>query len=272
VRDNASRRDFPDFPALNDADAKQSPADALDDALSVVVPVYNEADNIRPLVTEIRQALKDRVSRFEIIYVDDASTDGTAGELARLQQEVPELRVVRHGRRSGQSTAIMTGVQHARYGRVATLDGDGQNDPADIPGLIERMDGIDGSPYRMLVGWRKNRNDSGLRRFSSRVANAIRSRLLQDGTPDTGCGIKLFDRALFLQLPYFDHMHRFMPALAQRAGARVESVPVNHRPRVRGRSKYGLHDRLWVGIVDLLGVRWLLRRSRLPAAREVVQP
>jgi dolichol-phosphate mannosyltransferase len=240
----------------------------FDGALSVVVPVFNERENVEPLVTEIRRALMPRLRQFEIVYVDDASTDGTADDLMRMRREAPELRVIRHARRSGQSTALVTGVLHARHDWVATLDGDGQNDPADILRLVERLAAAP-DPPPMLVGWRTRRHDGWLRRLSSRVANGVRSRLLGDGTPDTGCALKLFSRTLFLRLPYFDHMHRFLPALAQRAGARVETVPVSHRPRVRGRSKYALHDRLWVGIVDLLGVMWLMRRARLPAAREV---
>jgi len=241
-------------------------------AVSVVVPVHNEAGNIRPLVVEILAALTGRVSSFEIIYVDDASTDDTPAELARLLREVPELRVLRHGRQSGQSTALLTGVLHAHHDWIATLDGDGQNDPADIPKLIDRLGQGEQPPPRMLSGWRTQRNDTWLRRFSSRLANSVRSRLLQDHTPDTGCGLKLFDRALFLRLPYFDHMHRFLPALVQRAGANMESVPVSHRPRVCGTSKYGIHNRLWVGIVDLLGVMWMLRRAKLPDAHEVKSP
>jgi dolichol-phosphate mannosyltransferase len=236
--------------------------------LSVVVPVYNERENIRPLVSEIRKALEPRFPRFEIVYVDDGSTDGTAEELARVRAEVPGLRVIRHASRGGQSAALLTGVLHARHDWIATLDGDGQNDPADIPRLVDRLTDARDSP-RMLVGWRTRRDDSWLRRISSRVANGVRSRLLGDGTPDTGCGLKLFERALFLRLPYFDHMHRFLPALAQRAGARVESVPVGHRLRSHGRSKYGLFGRLCEGIVDLFGVMWLLRRANLPQPREV---
>jgi dolichol-phosphate mannosyltransferase len=236
--------------------------------LSIVVPVHNERENIRPLVTEILRALEPRIPRFEIIYVDDASTDGTAEELARTRAGVPGLRVIRHSVRSGQSAALLTGVLHARHDWIATLDGDGQNDPADIVRLVERLADAPESS-RMLVGWRTRRNDSFLRRVSSRVANGVRSRLLRDGTPDTGCGLKLFERALFLRLPYFDHMHRFLPALAQRAGADVESVPVGHRLRSHGRSKYGLFGRLCEGIVDLFGVMWLIRRAKLPRPREV---
>ena len=238
----------------------------------MVVPVHNEAGNIRPLVLEIVEALTGSTTAFEIIYVDDASTDDTAAELAQLLQEVPELRVLRHGRQSGQSTALLTGVLQARHDWIATLDGDGQNNPADIPKLIDRLKNGEQPPPRMLAGWRAQRNDTWLRRFSSRLANGVRSRLLRDNTPDTGCGLKLFDRALYLRLPYFDHMHRFLPALVQRAGATVESVKVSHRPRVRGTSKYGVNNRLWVGIVDLRGVMWLLRRARSPDAHEVERP
>jgi len=238
-------------------------------ALSVVVPVHNEAENIRPLITEIHQALSAQVPQLEIIYVDDASSDGTAAELQRMQAEIPQLRVVRHANRSGQSTAVLSGVLHARHEWIATLDGDGQNDPADILKLLARLQQAGERAPRMLAGWRTQRNDNWLRRFSSRVANGVRSKMLRDDTPDTGCGLKVFDRALFLRLPYFDHMHRFLPALVRRAGAAVESVPVGHRPRERGRSKYGLHNRLWVGIVDLFGLMWLLRRAKLPDAQEL---
>ena len=237
--------------------------------LSVVVPVRDEADNLAPLVEEIHRALEGRCE-FEVVYVDDGSTDGTLERLRALQRSHPRLRVLRHARSCGQSTAIRTGVRAARGRWIATLDGDGQNDPADIPRLLAVRDAEGGEAARlMVVGWRRRRHDSWLRRLSSRVANGVRGRLLRDGTPDTGCGLKLFPRALFLELPYFDHMHRFLPALARRAGARVVSVEVRHRPRTRGRSKYGLHNRLWVGLVDLAGVMWLMRRSRLPETEEV---
>jgi dolichol-phosphate mannosyltransferase len=253
-------------------DSGSSGAVSFNDALTVVVPVHNEAENIRPLMNEIRRALSKGVERFEIIYVDDASTDTTGAELKRLLGEVPELRVLHHRRRCGQSTALLTGVLHARHDWIATLDGDGQNDPADIPGLIEHLREGTGAGPHMLAGWRIRRNDTWLRRLSSRVANGVRARLLHDETPDTGCGLKLFERALFLRLPYFDHMHRFLPALVRRAGASVESVPVSHRSRTRGQSKYGVHNRLWVGIVDLFGVWWLLRRACIPEAQEVGRP
>jgi len=244
------------------------PATAFDGCLSVVVPVKNEAENIRPLVDEIVAALTG-VVEFEIIYVDDGSDDETPSVLQATAASVPQLRVLRHVRSCGQSTAVSSGVLQARHAWIATLDGDGQNDPADIPKLIARLRSA--SPQEnlhMLAGWRSKRQDTWLRRLSSKVANGVRSRLLGDSTPDTGCGLKLFCRETFLRLPYFNHMHRFLPALVLRHGGRVVSVEVNHRPRERGTSKYGLHNRLWVGIVDLFGVMWLRRRARLPEFAE----
>lgn len=233
--------------------------------LTVVVPVKNEEDNIIPLVGEIRQALSG--AAYEIIYVDDGSTDRTWPVLQELMAVTPELRVIRHLHSCGQSTAVLTGVRHAMAPLIATLDGDGQNDPADIPRMLEvwqRQEQQTGSPIACVAGWRTNRRDDSLKRVSSKIANAVRSSLLGDNTPDTGCGLKLFSRDLFLLLPYFDHMHRFLPALFMREGARVVSEPVNHRPRERGVSKYGFHNRLWVGLVDMLGVIWLLRRAKNP--------
>lgn len=234
-------------------------------SISVVIPVKNEEENIAPLVGEICAALLGQT--FEIIYVDDGSTDRSWPVLQELMITVSQLRVIRHRRSCGQSTAVLTGVRHAAAPLIVTLDGDGQNDPADIPALLEtwqREEVRDPAPLGCIAGWRTRRQDDGLRKLSSKLANWVRSRLLKDATPDTGCGLKLFSRDLFLQLPYFDHMHRFLPALFQRAGARVLSVPVNHRPRERGVSKYGLHNRLWVGLVDLFGVAWLQRRAKLP--------
>jgi len=249
-----------------------APVEPFDGRLSVVVPVKNEAENIAPLVREILAALKD-LAEFEILYVDDGSDDATPQELARFAAEIPQLRVIRHARPCGQSTAITTGVLHSRFPWIATLDGDGQNDPADIPSLIQRLrQARPEENLQMLAGWRTRRQDSWLRRLSSRVANGVRGRLLGDSTPDTGCGLKLFSRATFLRLPYFDHMHRFLPALVQRHGGRVESAPVNHRPRQRGSSKYGLSNRLWVGIVDLFGVMWLRRRSCIPQIVSAEKP
>ncbi len=232
--------------------------------LSVVVPVKNEQDNVEPLVREIAAALTGR-AEFEIIYVNDGSTDGTQAVLDRLKQEFPMLRVIRHRTACGQSQAVTTGVRAARHEWIATLDGDGQNDPADIPALLAVLaDAKQPANLELLAGWRTRRNDTFLRRLSSKVANGVRSRMLKDSTPDTGCGLKVFARETFLMLPNFDHIHRFLPALVIRGGGAVVSVPVNHRPRERGTSKYGLHNRLWVGIVDLFGVAWLQRRVRLP--------
>ena len=235
--------------------------------LSVVVPVHNEEGNVAPLVAEIVVALRGHVA-FEIVYVDDTSTDSTVARLRELQATVPELRVIRHTAQSGQSTAIRTGVKAARAAWIATLDGDGQNDPADIPKLLAKRDAAT-ADVKLFAGWRVNRQDSGSKRWASKWANAIRSRMLHDATPDTGCGIKLFERAAFLDLPYFDHMHRYLPALMQRAGWQVKSVPVNHRPRGAGVSKYNNLNRALVGIADLRGVAWLIRRSKRTASEEL---
>ncbi len=236
-------------------------------ALSVVVPVFNERDNIVPLLDEIARALRGHAD-YEVVYVDDASRDDSIAVLAAAKTAHPELRVLRHLSQSGQSTAIRNGVKAARGAWIATLDGDGQNDPADIPKLLTMRDGSPAT-IKLFAGWRVNRQDSGSKRWASKWANAIRSRLLQDETPDTGCGIKLFERAAFLDLPYFDHMHRYLPALMQRAGWQVKSVPVNHRARGSGSSKYNNLNRALVGIADLRGVAWLIKRSKRTATEEV---
>ena len=237
--------------------------------LSVVVPVHNENENLRPLIEEIETAVA-ALSDHEIIYVDDGSTDDTLARLQALKQEFPRLRVLRHRTCCGQSTALRTGIQAAKGPVIATLDGDGQNDPANIPAMLTAWQELkQQSDTALVAGYRRNRKDTGWRKFSSRFANRIRAGLLRDETPDTGCGLKLFDRDLFLAMPYFDHMHRFLPALAQRAGSRVISVEVNHRPRTRGQSKYGTWHRLWVGVWDLLGVMWLQRRAHVPVVEEL---
>jgi dolichol-phosphate mannosyltransferase len=237
--------------------------------LSVVIPVHDEQGNVLPLAAELNRAL-GRYIDYEVIFVDDASADQTLGRLRSLASRDRRVRVIRHRERCGQSTAIHTGVSHARGPWIATLDGDGQNDPADIPRLLAVLADGRHDPARTLVtGHRVKRRDSALVRLSSRVANGVRARILRDRTPDTGCGLKVFDRAMFLALPYFDHMHRFLPALVRRAGGDVVIVRVNHRPRRSGRSHYGLHNRLWTGIVDLLGVIWLSRRARLPDPSEL---
>ena len=244
-------------------------ADLSHPQLSVVVPVYNEEGNVASLVAEIVAALRDRIS-FEIVYVDDCSRDATLERLKQLQSGTPELRVVRHLRNSGQSTAIRNGVKAARADWIATLDGDGQNDPADIPKLLAERERA-APEVKMFAGWRVDRQDSGSKRWASRWANAIRARALRDATPDTGCGIKLFERAAFLDLPYFDHMHRYLPALMQRAGWQTVSVPVHHRHRTSGVSKYNNLQRAWVGLRDLRGVAWLIRRTRRTEVEEVRQ-
>ncbi len=236
--------------------------------VSVVVPVRNEAHNIAPLVLEIEAALSDLA--HEIVYVDDGSDDATAAELAKLVASGRPLLVRRHRRSCGQSAAVVTGVRAARGEFIATLDGDGQNDPADIPALLARARAVPADQLLLVAGHRVNRRDTRLKRASSRFANRIRARLLNDATPDTGCGLKLFRREAFLTLPHFDHMHRYLPALFIRAGGRVESVPVNHRPRTAGRSNYGTLDRLWVGIFDLAGVYWLQRRWKRPVVEDAV--
>lgn len=231
--------------------------------ISVVVPVKNEQDNVASLIAEIDAALSK--VKHEIIYVNDGSTDATLSTLKQLQKKYKQLRVISHQQSCGQSTAVRTGVKFARYDWVATLDGDGQNNPADIPKLIEAVsEGVE------LVGGnrRLSRRDTFIKRISSVIANTVRSAMLRDDTPDTGCGLKLFQREAFLDLPYFDHMHRFLPALIKRRGGKIVSVHVQHRNREYGKSNYGTLDRLIVGIVDLFGVAWLQRRAKLPRASE----
>jgi dolichol-phosphate mannosyltransferase len=229
--------------------------------ISVVVPACNEAENVEPLVREIHAAMNTR--DYEMIFVNDGSTDDTAGVLKRLMGEFSRLRVLHHSFRSGQSAAVASGVRAARGPWIATLDGDGQNDPADIPRLIAERDASANRGVQLFMGNRKaSRKDTAFRKLQSSIANGVRSSMLGDGTPDTGCGIKLFSRDVFMDLPRFDHMHRFLPALFLRHGARVISVPVGHRPRLRGTSKYGMLNRLWVGIVDICGVMWLRRRYK----------
>lgn len=225
--------------------------------LSVVIPVYNESGNLAFLIDEIEQVLAQRM-RFEVIVVDDGSNDATPEEVAGLASSRSWLRVLAHARNRGQSAAIRTGVVSALAPIVAVLDGDGQNDPADLPKLYAALEL---SAASMVVGERRRRRDSVVRRLSSRIANGVRSSLLHDGIRDTGCGLKVFRRETFLELAAFDHMHRFLPALVQSNGGTVRAIPVNHRPRRCGRSKYGIRNRLWAGILDLVGVMWLTRRQ-----------
>ena len=229
--------------------------------ISVVVPVKDEAGNVGPLAREIAAALTGEP--HEILFVDDGSSDGTAQALAALKTGLPQLRVLRHGRNLGQSRGIRTGVQAARGEIIVTLDGDGQNDPADIPTLLTRL--RTEPQLAMVSGVRVKRQDSASRRLASRLGNGFRSALLGDGATDTGCGLKAFRRQAFLDLPYFDHLHRFLIAMIQREGGKVAYVAVNHRPRLTGASKYTNFGRLLVSVQDLLGVRWLQRRHRGPA-------
>jgi dolichol-phosphate mannosyltransferase len=234
---------------------------------SVVVPVFNERDNVTPLVNEIVAAMRGKHS-FEIVYVDDQSKDDSLDVLRQLMRDVPELRVLSHVKQSGQSTAVRSGVKAACGIWIATLDGDGQNDPADIPKLIEARNKAV-PEIKLFAGWRVNRKDTGSKRWASKIANSIRASFLKDETPDTGCGIKLFERAVFMDLPYFDHMHRYLPALVKRAGFQSVSVPVNHRERGSGVSKYNNLGRAWVGLKDLRGVAWLIKRSKVTGIKEV---
>lgn len=233
-------------------------------AISVVIPVHNEMDNVQPLAREVHSVL-DGIVAHEIIFVDDGSTDDTPSRLAETAATTPTVRMIRHMARAGQSEALRTGIVAARFPLVVTLDGDGQNVPGDIPGLLDAWrDPTDPPGPALVIGHRVDRHDSWIRRAASRVANTIRGRLLGDRTPDVGCGLKVFPRDAFLALPRFAHMHRFLPTLIMAQDGQVRSVPVRHRARRHGRSHYGIMDRLWAGMVDLIGVMWLVRRSRVP--------
>jgi dolichol-phosphate mannosyltransferase len=250
------------MPETNDIAERAAPA------VSVVVPVRNEADNVAPLADEIAAAMTGRWS-FEVIFVNDGSTDDTALALGRLMAERPWVRQINHAMSCGQSAAVRTGVAAAQAPLVATLDGDGQNDPSFLPALVRALE-TGGAKVGLVAGQRVGRRDSGFKRLQSRIANAVRGAILRDGTRDTGCGLKAFRRDTFLALPYFDALHRFLPALVKRDGYEVAYVEVIDRPRRHGRSNYGLWDRLWVGILDLAGVWWLIRRrKRVPRIAEV---
>lgn len=245
-----------------------SPAPEL--RIAVVVPVKNERDNLTPLISEIEDALKD-YQPFEIIYVDDGSTDGTSEKLIELSRTKPHLRVFRHRYSCGQSSAVRTGVREARASLVATLDGDGQNNPAYIPVLIKALE-LAGPQCGLAAGQRIGRKDTPFKRFQSRLANKVRGAILKDSTRDSGCGLKVFRRDAYLALPYFDALHRFMPALMLREGLRVTHAEVVDRPRLTGVSNYGFFDRLWVGLLDLYGVWWLRRRRRtIPHVTEMTE-
>ena len=243
--------------------------DAAAVAVSIVVPVRNEAENISPLVAEIASALDGRWN-YEIIYVNDGSTDATADRLAAVMKQRGNLREIRHAISAGQSAAVRSGVRAARGAIVATLDGDGQNNPVFLPDLIVAIE-RGGDRTGLAAGQRVGRKDTGFKKIQSRIANRVRSAILQDGTRDTGCGLKAFRREVFLMMPYFDGLHRFLPALMRREGYEIAYVDVVDRPRHSGVSNYGFFDRLWIGIMDLAGVWWLIRRKKpTPVATEVI--
>jgi dolichol-phosphate mannosyltransferase len=247
-------------------DLSSSDATAVD--VSIVVPVRNEAGNVAPLIAEIAAALDGRW-RYEIVYVNDGSTDATPAHLAEIMKQRANLRRIDHAISSGQSAAVRTGVRAARGAIVATLDGDGQNNPAFLPDLIAAIQGGDGR-IGLAAGQRIGRKDTGFKKLQSRIANGVRNAILRDGTRDTGCGLKAFRRDMFLIMPYFDGLHRFLPALVRREGYDIAYVDVIDRPRHSGVSNYGFFDRLWIGIMDLAGVWWLIRRKKpTPVATEV---
>ncbi len=231
--------------------------------ISIVIPAKNEIDNVKPLIHEIMAAL-DATTEFEIVYVDDGSSDGTLAELLRLVEGGnTRIRPARHKFSVGQSTAIMTGVRVARGELIVTMDADGQNDPADVPAMLSQAGKFPAGADFCVAGFRKNRKDTRWKRFQSRVANRVRRKILDDDTPDTGCGLKVLPRETFLKLPYFDHMHRFIPALVRRMNGEIVVVEVNHRDRQAGISKYDMLGRLGVGIIDMFGVMWLQRRAKI---------
>ena len=237
-------------------------------AVSIVVPVRNEAGNVAPPIAEIAAALDGRWV-YEIIYVDDGSTDATAERLAEIMKQRGNLRQIRHATSSGQSSAVRSGVRAARGAIVATLDGDGQNNPQFLPDLIAAIES-GGDRAGLAAGQRVGRKDSGFKKIQSRIANGVRSGILRDGTRDTGCGLKAFRREIFLMMPYFDGLHRFLPALMRREGYEIAYVDVIDRPRRSGVSNYGFFDRLWIGIMDIAGVWWLIRRKKpTPVVTEV---
>jgi len=244
---------------LSDGQRPMKAAEPMRPDYSVVVPVYNEAGAVETLALEIAAAFEGR--DCEILFVDDASTDNTRAILAGLGARLPTLRVIAHQRNAGQSRAIRSGVLAARADIIVTLDGDGQNDPADAPRLAERLRQ---SPTTtgLIGGMRQGRRDTLAKRWASRVGNGLRRRLLKDGAVDTGCGLKAFRREAFLRLPYFDHLHRYLPALFRREGYEVTFQPVGHRPRTSGASKYTNFGRLLVSVPDLVGVIWLNARAR----------
>jgi dolichol-phosphate mannosyltransferase len=244
-------------------------SDAATVDVSIVVPVRNEAENVGPLIVEIAAAIDGRW-KYEIIYVNDGSTDATGERIAAIMKQRENLRQIRHATSSGQSAAVRSGVRAARGAIVATLDGDGQNNPAFLPDLISAIE-KGGERTGLAAGQRVGRKDTGFKKIQSRIANGVRNGILRDGTRDTGCGLKAFRREVFLMMPYFDGLHRFLPALVRREGYDIAYVDVIDRPRHSGVSNYGFFDRLWIGIMDLGGVWWLIRRKKpTPVATEVM--
>jgi dolichol-phosphate mannosyltransferase len=257
------------FSQTNQTSADLTPSDTDAVAVSIVVPVRNEAENVAPLVAEIIGALDGRWV-YEIIYVNDGSTDATATRLADLMKQHRQLRQLKHANSSGQSAAVRSGVRAARGAIVATLDGDGQNNPGFLPDLIAAVEN-GGGRVGLAAGQRVGRKDTGFKKLQSKIANGVRNGILRDGTRDTGCGLKAFPREVFLSMPYFDGLHRFLPALMRREGFDIAYVDVVDRPRRSGVSNYGFFDRLWIGIMDLAGVWWLIRRKKpTPAVTEVL--
>lgn len=235
--------------------------------LSLVIPAKDEQENISGLLTEAFTVMRDYPG-FDVVLVDDGSQDQTLAVARRTAQSVGgRLTTVRHDASIGQSGALATGVRRATGQLIVTMDGDGQNDPADIPVLLQRAISLR-SQHFCIAGYRKNRKDTAWKRFQSRLANRVRNAFLHDGVPDTGCGLKLLPRATFLELPWFDHAHRFIPALVRAQGGEILVVEVNHRPRTAGVSKYTAWNRAWVGLVDMIGVMWLLHRTRVPRINE----
>ena len=241
----------------------------LTPTISIVIPAKNEAENIRPLITEIQSAMAGR-DDYELIYVDDGSTDSTWSELQELSEGNPHLMLLRHQQSVGQSLAILSGAWQARGKWLVVLDADGQNDPADIPGMLAAVQAANQQDPAVwgVIGHRVNRRDDWVKRLSSKVANGFRDFMLNDGIPDTGCGLKAVRLERYLRLPSFNHMHRYIPTLIQAQGGLMLVHPVNHRPRMAGRSNYGVWNRLWVGLVDVLGVWWLKRRAKVIQVRE----
>ncbi len=239
--------------------------------ISVVIPAHNETGNIEKLVKDTDDILLKEGIEGEIIVIDDYSSDQTLEVLKSLQKEINTLRVIRHEKNCGQSRSLVTGIRKAKYPVIVTMDGDYQNDPKDIPKLLKTLKEGEEKNIRMVVGYRKKRKDTVFKRVASKYANKIRAFLLKDDTPDTGCGLKAFYREDFLKFPYFDHMHRFLPALMKREGGEVVSVEVNHLKREFGKSHYNNLQRAIVGIVDLLGVMWLQKRTCNPPYKEITK-